>query len=668
MANEEALSLDGLALNDGTTFGMITLSAPPPRERQNWIGAADSETQVLFGKPLHENRKITAQITVIAQSTMDLAHDKVAQIVDKLAKASKYPDGVALTWTPATGTRTVTFDVLAGEIIDLPIDWENGWLAKSPTLTIEMTCKPYWRGTETVTSTSTFTTPLGTLEVTGVTGDVPALGRLIVTDNATQSRRHVEWGVEGLYYNSGTSLLLDSDSLVTSGFAGAGAVAVAAYDPNASGNNAVSVTLTTQTMAICGTGNQSHVGTFRVKARVYSDSKIWVRLNWQSGDGPMTANAYANQPAIGFWSEVDLGTISIPPVVVGTQRWTGRIEAFALTSGPLMYVDYLTLIPVREGYGKARATYSYSPGVVVSRDDFTSTTAGVALNARVAPAGGTWATSGSATDFTFVDSISGVGTAEAIRRGTVSDASPRFAILGSTVFTNCEVSVGTYVGVTTSSGFVDLGVILRWVDSSNYIAAYRRFDSNGTATTYALNIDQVIAGTVTNLASVSVPSLASSGLRTVRAVAYDTGRVIASLIVGGAVAAVTEATSSALISGGALDDGKPGIFDRNTTAALPVRSYDDFAVATPAVEPIVVYSGRNLQVRYDDTLRQDSTGTYTGRPQSYRGSRFLVPVGTSRVAVKVRRNDIDAAPDENVTDSTQMAVGWTPRGLAIPRS
>jgi hypothetical protein len=54
-----------------------------------------------------------------------------------------------------------------------------------------------------------------------VTGDVPALGRLIVTDTATQSRRHVEWGLEGpLTYNSATSLLVDSDNMVTTGFAG----------------------------------------------------------------------------------------------------------------------------------------------------------------------------------------------------------------------------------------------------------------------------------------------------------------------------------------------------------------------------------------------------------------------------------------------------------------
>jgi hypothetical protein len=52
-------------------------------------------------------------------------------------------------------------------------------------------------------ATATASAPVTTLEVPNVTGDVPALGRLIVTDTATQSRRFVEWGLEGpLTYNS----------------------------------------------------------------------------------------------------------------------------------------------------------------------------------------------------------------------------------------------------------------------------------------------------------------------------------------------------------------------------------------------------------------------------------------------------------------------------------
>ena len=232
MADEEAFVLDGLALND-STFGLVSAQLPVPRQRQEWIGAADSEAQKLVRAPLCENRKITLKLDVAQQASMDLAHDKILAVLDKLQKAGKYTDGIGLTWTPATGTRSVTFDVLAGEIVDLPIDWESGWLALAPSFTIELTCAPYWRGQEQLTGTVAGSAVFVSMEAPNVTGDVPALGRLIITDTAGQLRRHVEWGLEGpLTYNPATSLLLDSDNLVTSGFAGAQTtVSVGAYDP-----------------------------------------------------------------------------------------------------------------------------------------------------------------------------------------------------------------------------------------------------------------------------------------------------------------------------------------------------------------------------------------------------------------------------------------------------
>jgi hypothetical protein len=59
----EELVLDGLALNDDT-LGLVSVQFPPPRQRQEWIGAADSEAQLLVRNPLHENREITATIAV----------------------------------------------------------------------------------------------------------------------------------------------------------------------------------------------------------------------------------------------------------------------------------------------------------------------------------------------------------------------------------------------------------------------------------------------------------------------------------------------------------------------------------------------------------------------------------------------------------------------------
>ena len=56
------------------------------------------------------------------------------------------------------------------------------------------------------------------LTVPDVPGDMPTdEAYIVVTDQSSQARRHVEWGAEWLHYNAATSLILDSDSLLTAG-------------------------------------------------------------------------------------------------------------------------------------------------------------------------------------------------------------------------------------------------------------------------------------------------------------------------------------------------------------------------------------------------------------------------------------------------------------------
>jgi hypothetical protein len=673
----ESWVLGGVILTSGT-FTLMSLEADPPRARMDWIAAADSEAAALFRRPLHENRTFTMKLRVTPQASMDTALDKVGLLVDKLQAASATPAGVALVWTPAGSTRARTFTVLAGQITGLPIALSGdgySWLLSSPIVTIELTCHPYWLGTETLTSTASSSTPFVTLEIPSVTGDVPALGRLIITDTATQSRRHVEWGLEGpLTYNNATSLLVDSDDMVTTGFAGAQVVAGGVYDPNATGNNAIQATLYAgQTVAVCGTGNLSHIGVFRVKGRVYSTSSLnTFRLSWRAGDGPMNTNAWVSTPGDADWFEVDLGTITVPAAVIGSQRWTGQIEVFggpAVTGPGFAFVDYLTLIPVSDGYGKARASYSYQPGVVVGYDAFVSTTAGNALNARVAPIGGTWATSGDATDLVFDDNFdlsAGGDAVESIIRSTSAvETTGRFAILGATSYTDVQIDARARIG-TNSAGTSNFrqALVARWTDASNHLRLMVPGPSGGNT-----RIETVIAGAVVSLASSSWTRAQSTSYR-LRMVAFASGRVIAQVMSdSGAVLVQLDGNSSALATGGTLQTGKPGLMDMTIAAVGALgRRFTAFAVSTPTAEPIAIYSGKNMQVRYDDVLRQDSAGTYSGRPQSYRGGRFLVPVGTSRVLVKARRNDIETVTDANFTDATQIQVGWTPRGLAVPRA
>jgi hypothetical protein len=154
-----------------------------------------------------------------------------------------------------------------------------------------------------------------------------------------------------------------------------------------------------------------------------------------------------------------------------------------------------------------------------------------------------------------------------------------------------------------------------------------------------------------------------------RLLVYTSGLAICQLLdtTTGALLGMCNGVSTLLATGGTLATGKPGVIDTNFQFTTPpTRTYDNFTAATPDAFPPVLNSGQALQFRHDGTIRSSSGGTY-GEPE-YRGSRFLVPPGTSRVAVAARRYDLAANLADNVTDSTSVQVGVRTRGLVVPRA
>src|SRR4051812_4071245 len=127
------------------------------------------------------------------------------------------------------------------------------------------------------------------------------------------ARRFVEWGLQQRYYQ-GLPLQIDSASLVTTNFAGVSSTAGGSYN-----TNVIGATLLPAAVVICSTGPQSHIGLFRVHARVLALNTLdtRVRLSWQEGSGRFQANDYATPTATGTWVDVDLGVISIPPALSG---------------------------------------------------------------------------------------------------------------------------------------------------------------------------------------------------------------------------------------------------------------------------------------------------------------------------------------------------------------
>jgi hypothetical protein len=94
-------------------------------------------------------------------------------------------------------------------------------------------------------------------------------------------------------------------------------------------------------------------------------------------------------------------------------------------------------------------------------------------------------------------------------------------------------------------------------------------------------------------------------------------------------------------------------------------------VSTIPAEAVVMNSNRGVEIRHDSAQAQSAGGS-TYSDLYYRGGRFRIkPAGdsdlTTRVAVRVARNDLDTAADTgNFTDDIQMTVTYVPKFYAVP--
>lgn len=693
MASNEGLVIDSLNLNDGTSYLLRSLDMPDPPKKQEWADSGDSDGKALIRDPLFDNRTVTAVIEIQPQSTMNAALDKIAAIGDKLEEAEQRPDGLGIVYTPATSSRTFTLYCLSGEITDIPRDMSGdsaGFYQFSPVITVRFDCKPFGYGAEyTALAAVTSTAPLQTATIASVPGDVSAEARLVLTDKATKDRRFAEWGLEWLNYQSSTKLLLQNTDLTNTGFSGTSTTRTGSFS-----TNIFRGTLTTSgPVAVCGTGVQAHIGSFRVKVRIYVSSlAVRIRFTWRDGDGPLRSTDWAAAVQANAWCELDLGEISVTQALLGTQKWEGRFEAYTeprpatVTSnlkaggpqrlgvakmggsgagvvgaaGDTVDIDYMLLIPTeRDGYSRAPLPVT-SPTSFSARDEFDQTAG--ALNAKTLPVGGTWATSGSATDLA-------VETAGHTAQKTAVSESFRYAIAGATNFTN--VAVQADVKTSAYSGGLSQAVIARWTDSSNFLRA--GITAGRTGPLQDVFITKVVAGAATILfehdSSLNYPV---NTWTTIRLVISATGQWLLFVYPQGTTPVlVGGGADTDLATGGTLATGKPGFLDINNAATACTRNYDNFATWAPVLDA-VAFSGQAAEFRSADAVRYDSTGVYTGRPPINGGARFFLPPAgdqnrTTRIAARLRRNDISFEVDDQIADNQELKVLATPRWRSIPK-
>jgi hypothetical protein len=633
---------------------------------------------------------ITAQV-LLDKSTaalLEALENTLGQKVGKLAR-----EGGELRFTYPTGT-TITFNVLEASMNRL---FDIADMAKfRARYEISFICEPFGLGTEVDMGDNTETTlPVLVFTETGILGDVPGLGRLVIDDDSGVSQWWMTWGIESRYYSSSANAALFYQA---EGRTPLDTASVTAGPLGTSSSTVYTTDLTTSyraylsTQATGGGAHLSHIGSFRVYGRVYvaeaSTGDVTVAFEWSEGDflrsttnTPTTITA-AQQ---GQWKLVDLGLVTLRAVTSGTQRWEGRIIAQSTAVGDEVHFDFLMFVPISEGSGIASGVQrTITPTSYAGEDHFTTTTAGNPLNARVAPTGGTWATSGDATDYAFSDDFS----KETIKRSAVSGTNGRYAVLGSTNYAGVTVEALIWSSTNGSTLATNhrMGLIARWTASTDYLRAVVYRNSTGPATW--LEIHEIIGGTSTTIASASTTAIGSgaysknwfklrltvttNGLATAELIATGLSDDSPSAVYGGAPGIVifsTEGTRASLASGGTLATGKPGLFDLSAAASPTVdRLYDSFLVTSLPADA-AAFASQSIEVRHDRVQREDSAGALWTPVSSYEGDYLYVPPAgaearTLRTLVKMSR--ADPAELDNGIDDISARLFVTPRFLVVP--
>lgn len=525
---------------------------------------------------------------------------------------------------------------------------------------LSMTTRPYGRlNPVSLVSNSTSSDPIQSVSLADIPGSAPALVKATVTDTATQNRDHLEVGLDAAWDGT-AALLIDSASLSTTGLAGSATTRTGAY----SSSGVIRTSLATSPLGCCEATGLTHKGRHKVKARLYGDGTgpIYVRLAWRVGSGGWSRSSWRQLQGLDAFYELDLGYVE------GSEdgTLTVRVEAYS-DFGDTLDVDYLLMIPAYL-YAKAKGETDAVAATVAAYDLFNQADGNLDAP-KAADLGGNWAEANK----TAGDGFQVEDADHTLRRTKTGDSyyySGCFAYLGSTV-AGCSVKVelkfsrvptlnwaGPYYdsafGVLARYGGTNtwLALLLRtyWVIEAGWVSTLALL-KNVSGTITALQEEESAFYGVTNYWYKLQLDVAANGtyVTYINGLQWRTGY------------------DADLATGGALDDGKCGIYDAWTDSASCTRYYNNYLAMTPsstATTHVVDASGAVI-LGSDSIARADGT-----RPPQFEGSYLTCPPAgredrTHRLAVKMRRADVDTSADANIADGQRVDVTVTPRVVLL---
>lgn len=661
----------GTALNigPGGPYRLRALSISAPPQTVQYAGSVDTEGSRRVSAK-HENRVLNMTIMCDTLAALQTLQGKIGKIARESGTAK---------WTLPNATADVVIvDLLAVDtfepVFDVNFQKNQGAYCD---VQIALPMMPYGRGAEIDLGDNVETTlPVLIFTDTGVKGDIPGLARLVIDEDQGVDQMWVTWAVQSRYYDSASSAALFYEAEGRTALGGASVVTGAAGASGGASNNVVrQATLTLGYQAMLSTqatgagAHLSHVGTFHAWARVYTGASnlgtTTVALEWAAGDfARVTRNDATDIPPLlnATFQLVDLGLVSIPKTVTGTQQWEGRIIAKGTTLGDDLDVDWLLFVPVDESSGTLAATVVVpSPTSFTARDEFDQSAG--ALATKVAPAGGTWTSSGDATDFAVE------ATGHTAQRSVTTDTGVgRLGRLGAGTagLVALQVDFKQSALTSTSASTAGSGLLARYVDGSNY-ARFAAFNNGGLLQAECILL---VAGTTF---VITIPSGGVSAINdqwyTLRAITDTGGRYWIWLYRQGTAPGTPQAqgVDSRLATGGTLASGGYGIWDLDITT-VNTRNYDNFAVWTPTMDAAICAS-QSLQVGSSRVDRENAAGTLWA-PAVIEGEYLTIPPAgpegrTVRTVVKVSRNAPGFGPDSG-TDDISAQLFYTPRYLVVP--
>jgi hypothetical protein len=615
-----------------------------------------------------KNRVVSITVNIYGSTALDL-DQKIGVLSQKVGKLNR--EGGTFKRTTPSGL-VIVFDVLPESSMPSVTFDKTYQSRQKTTVSLRFTCKPYGRGPESAGQAFGPSTGDVSVVLSGITGDVPALGRVAITEGSSKDQWHTPWGVRSRYYDATASAALGFEAEACTLLGGATVVTLAGSSGGGT-NNAVeqgTLTLDWQAMlslqATGGGAYKSHIGDYEIFARLHrpttNTGSVSVALEWAEGDfTKVTRNdalVYAADEREGDFTIARLGQVHLSKAKKGTQRWDGQIIAKSTSLGDDLRVDRIWLRPLSESAGEVTAPPQFqTPTSLSARDEFDQTAG--ALSGKVAPVGGTWGAAGDATDFSVN------ATTHTAERSTTTDVNGHWAPLGTATFTDTLVQADVKWSDWTAQPA--LAVVARYTDALNYAQA--RIEMNQG--TLFLQVRKVIAGTVTVVGEkLSLGTATNATAHSVR-LTIDAGGHFAAWFWssgGSAGSAVVSGSDSAFATGGALASGKVGIFDRAANGVASTRTFDNFIASVPTADA-VLFSGRQAEIRNDGYIRQDSAGAVWGEKTVDGDYLYLPSAGregrSCQLLLRFCLNDPDTATDPTLT-SISGTVYYTPRYRNVP--